>query len=261
MSPTLRFIAPALTVAFLVAHQPVHAERCGGTERWSVKVGTDPRATEVDLTHPATKTVAEINALPQLRDNGPANDNEFRLDEETKVYTVHGFLALFKNEGDVDYHLVITDQSLRYSPGGPQSGGKETGTSFIAEIPNPSCVAGQSGGHSVHSAFEAALVSTREKFEQHFPDGKGADAFQGIAVTVTGVAFYDRQHRQIGRAANGLELHPLIDIEFGDSTAGPPVLAGSELLANPGFEDGSSGWNGSTGAIGEYLQEPAHGGK
>ena len=239
------------------------ADRCGGTERWFVKSGTDPDASRVDTAHPIQSSVAELNALPQLRDQVPTGDHKFRLPEETKVYVVQAFLALFKNETDADYHLVITDQSLQFTPGGEKSKGKETGTSFIAEIPDPACVAGMKGSLAAHSAFEAALIAARQKFEARFPKGKGADTRVDLPVTVTGVAFYDRQHLQTGRATNGIELHPLLDIEFGDGTTPPPVAStptATELLTNPGFEQGGTGWSGATQAIGEYPAQAAHGG-
>jgi len=34
-----------------------------------------------------------------------------------------------------------------------------------------------------------------------------------IKVRVTGVVFFDRVHGQIGVAPNGVELHPVLDIE------------------------------------------------
>lgn len=237
------------------------AADCGATERWFVKVGTDAIANQVDVSHPIQSSVAELNALPNLRSQVPSGDNRFRLPEETKVYVVHGFLALFKNESDTDYHLVITDASLNYSPGGPGTAGKETGTSFIAEIPDPDCTAGTAGDPTVHSVFEAALKATRQKFETQFPGGKGADTRVNLPVTVTGVAFYDRQHLQTGRAVNGLELHPLLDISFGDGGATPPPPPGQELLTNTGFEEGATGWSGTTSDIGEYANQAAHAGQ
>lgn len=236
------------------------AARCGATERWFVKVGTDPKAHDVDVAHPRSITVAELNQLPQERDQVPSGDDSFRLDDETKVYTVHGFLALFKNETDSDYHLVITDESLRFTPGGPGTDGQETGTSFIAEIPDPDCVAGKRGDPSVPSAFAAQLKACRDAFEQQFPQGKGADKEVNLPVTITGVAFYDRQHRQTGRAVNGMELHPLLDITFGGGAPQPPIPISTELLSNPGFEDGATGWTGAVESIGEYAHQAAHGG-
>lgn len=240
-----------------------HAQtRCGGTERWFVKVGTDPDANLVDTGNQIPTTVAQLNALPQRRDDVPAGDNRFRLPEEHIVYRVSGRLVKFKNESDKDYHLIITDDSLRYTRGGLGTDGQETGTSFIAEIPRPDCVAGMQGNLTASSHFQADLVATRQKFEERFPNGKGADKdLGGIPVTLVGVAFYDRQHRQTGRARNGIELHPLLDIIFEDQAGGgaPPVTT-TELLTNPGFEDGPTGWTGTTSDIASYSQMPAHGG-
>jgi hypothetical protein len=251
-----------MAVLALDAKQSAIAD-CGATERWFVKVGTDPNASQVDIASPIPSSVAALNALPNLRDNVPANDNKLRLPEETKVYVVHGFLALFKNEADTDYHLVITDASGKYTPGGTGTDGEETGTSFIAEIPDPDCTTGAHGDPAVHSVFESQLRATRAKFETKFPAGKGADTFLGIPVTLTGVGFYDRQHEQTGRAVNGIELHPLLDIAF-DGEPQPvtePPSATAELLTNPGFEQGTNGWTGTTSAIGSYEQQDAHGGQ
>jgi hypothetical protein len=35
-----------------------------------------------------------------------------------------------------------------------------------------------------------------------------------VPVTVTGVGFFDRIHGQTGVAPNGIELHPVLDIQF-----------------------------------------------
>lgn len=255
------FALLSLTSALLLPG-PASAERCGGTERWYVKVGTDPRASEVDLAHPSDLTVAALNALPKLQGTVPHGDDRARLDEETKLYTVSGFLALFKDEDDDDYHLVITDASLRYTAGGQASAGQETGTSFIAEIVDPDCVAGKKGQLGTPSVFQAQLASARQQFEARFPQGKGADQFLGIPVTVTGVAFYDRPHYQTGRAVNGMELHPVLDITFGAAPVQPlATTAGTELLTNAGFEGGPNGWSGTTSAVGEYVDVAAHGGQ
>jgi hypothetical protein len=142
----------------------------------------------------------------------------------------------------------------------------ETGTSFIAEIPNPDCVAGKKGDPSVPSQFAAQLKSARDKFEARFPGGAGTDSeLGGIPVILTGIAFYDRPHRQTGRAVNGIELHPLLDIQFDNGSPAPPGTVqppvGSEitqLLANPGFESGVSAWSGTLEDIGSFGNVPAH---
>lgn len=244
------FVSFSLMVGSLNA-----APRCGGTERWQVKVGTDPDASLVNVSVPVTISIPDMNQLPQRRDDVPAGDHQFRLDAERVVYKVMGRLILFKNEEDRDYHLVITDDSLRYTNGGKASDGKETGTSFIAEIPDPKCYAGKKGDPAARSHFTQQLKAVRDEFELRFPGGEGADTkLGGIPVTLTGVAFYDRMHYQTGRAKNGIELHPVLDIQFHEDTTPSMGDVSSDLreniIVNPGFENGAEGWIASSGIIG-----------
>jgi hypothetical protein len=47
-----------------------------------------------------------------------------------------------------------------------------------------------------------------------------------VPVIITGVGFFDFYHGQTGVATNGIELHPVIDIQFGmNGTATPPSTA------------------------------------
>ncbi len=243
---------------------PAGFAACGATERWFVKVGTDPDADKVRLDPIVPITVQGLNNLPPLQPTVPHGDNKIRLAAERVVYQVNGRLVLFKNEADSDYHLVITDDSLQYTPGGSGTDGLETGTSFIAEIPNPDCVAGKQGDPNVPSRFAAQLKDVRAKFETRFPGGAGADTdLGGVPVTLVGIAFYDRPHRQTGRAVNGIELHPLLDIRFASNGAPAPASSPvgtpvTQLLANPGFEDGTTAWSGTLEDIGSFDAVPAH---
>jgi hypothetical protein len=105
---------------------------------------------------------------------------------------------------------------------------------------------------SRRSVWNDRLRDVRDKFDLRFPGGEGADEHMEVPVTIVGVAFYDRDHGQTGRAKNGFELHPVLSISFDDEDA-PPTGAGStegqNLLLNPGFEDGDSGWKASEGVI------------
>jgi hypothetical protein len=257
----------AVIMMFVLYVPVISYGACGGTERWFVKVGTDPDAANVDIDNVVSISVQELNNLPGLRDEVPHNDNKTRLEAERVVYKVTGRLVLFKCEDDGDYHLVITDDSLNYTPGGAGTNGLETGTSFIAEIPNPDCVAGKKGDPDVPSVFDEQLKNVKEKFEGKFACSQADSHLGGVPVTITGVLFYDRQHLQTGRAVNGAELHPLLDISFdGDGVpataiATPVNVVGDEevtqLIANPGFEDGVTGWNGTVSDIGNF-EEKAH---
>jgi hypothetical protein len=116
----------------------------------------------------------------------------------------------------------------------------------------------------VPSRFAQQLQDVRRKFEGRFPGGTGADTnLGGIPVTITGILFFDRQHRQTGRAVNGVELHPLLDISFDDTVPSPPTPPNGEglvtqLLANPGFEEGVTGWSGTVDDIGNFRSVRAH---
>jgi hypothetical protein len=197
----------------------------------------------------------------------PHGDNQFRLPEERVVYNVSGRLVLFKDEEDGDYHLVVTDDSLSYTPGGQGTNGLETGTSFIAEIPDPACVPGKKGDPNTPSRFDTQLRDVRAKFEARFPGGAGADTdLGGIPVTLVGIAFYDRPHLQTGRAINGIELHPLLDLQFGTGgppgpVSPPPGVVVTQLIANPDFEQGVAGWHGTLNDIGSYVGEVARSGQ
>jgi hypothetical protein len=254
-------------ISFFIVLQSAAFAACGGTERWFVKVGTDPDVGLVQLSQIVPITVAGLNNLPKLQIAVPHGDSRFRLPEERVVYQVSGRLVLFKDEDDGDYHLVVTDDSLNYTPGGANTNGLETGTSFIAEIPDPACVPGKQGDPNTLSRFDAKLKDARAKFEARFPGGSGADTdLGGIPVTLLGIAFYDRPHQQTGRAINGIELHPLLDIQFGTGVQpgvpNPPAnVVVTQMLANSDFEQGVAGWYGTLDDIGAFSGETARSGE
>ncbi len=157
-----------------------------GVERWPVKTGTDADAGQVSLS-PVPTTIAQMVAL-QAPTN-PPNSNRVAPTELTN-FTIHATLTGFKLETDNDYHLVVSD-------------GTRT---MIVEIPNPGCVG--SG-----SPFRPQISQARAKFDSHFV---AVASFQSgsVAVTVTGIGFFDRLHHQTGVAPNGIELHPVLSIDF-----------------------------------------------
>jgi len=61
---------------------------------------------------------------------------------------------------------------------------------------------------------------------------------------------------QTGRSPNGLELHPVLDIEFNPSGSTDFPTAGV-ALQNPGFESGNSGWTTTEGVISNDQNQPA----
>ena len=204
-----------------------------GVERWSVKTGTDADAGLINLQSTTQTTIASLTSLP-APSTLPANN---RIQPtETTVFQLHATLTEYKLEGDSDYHLVLGDGS---------------GNTMISEIPSPSCVGSSStllsGIQNARSEFDARYTTTSNFQNANVP------------VTITGVGFFDFLHGQTGVAPNGIELHAVLDIQFG--TGGTPTPtptptplptntpiptptvtpATTNLIQNGGFET-SDGW-------------------
>jgi Bacterial Ig-like domain (group 3)/Lamin Tail Domain len=168
----------------------VQSPTCG-VERWSVKTGTDPDAPLVDLNSATVTTIQNLGALPAPPDPPGPPLNARIQPTETTVYILNATMTLYKKENDVDYHIVLQD---------------DTGNTLIVEVPSPACV-------GTTSPFAAAIASARAKFDSRFT---ALPSFQtaNIPVRVKGVAFFDFIHGQTGVAPNGIELHPVLDINF-----------------------------------------------
>jgi hypothetical protein len=216
MSFTLKIACwSLLTLISVVTAQIAHAQ-CGGIERWAVKVGADPGASDVVLTNQIPMRVTDLVGLPEPH-RLPAGDNTTRLNEETHVYVITGHLIEFKFETDNDYHMIITDDTLNFTAGGSAP---TSGHSFVAEIPDPNCIAGVRGNSPPNSLFIDGIRSARQKLESQFPNIDKSGAFNdagGIPVQLIGIGFFDFPHGQVGRAPNNIELHPVLDIVFNPS--------------------------------------------
>jgi Bacterial Ig-like domain (group 3)/Lamin Tail Domain/Divergent InlB B-repeat domain len=174
-----------------------------GVERWSVKVGTDSDANLVNINNPVHTTIGQLRSLtPPADPPGPPDNSRIQPTEAT-VYVVDATMTLYKKETDVDYHIVIQDDS---------------GQTMIAEIPSPACVLTPTSPRQlVTGPFSSGIAGAREKFDARFtatPNFQTAN----VPVRVKGVAFFDFIHGQTGVAPNGIELHPLLDIEFTANT-------------------------------------------
>ncbi|MDX6444589.1 MAG: hypothetical protein QOH71_1663 [Blastocatellia bacterium] len=189
-----------------------------GVERWSVKTGTDADAPQVGFVPQAT-TIVAMRSWP-APSGTPANSRVAPY--ETTVWTVNATLTQYKLESDSDYHLVIKDQA---------------GNTIVTEIPLPGCVG--SG-----SPFATSIANARAKFDAMFtPDGN----FQlvNVPIQITGVAMFDFPHGQTGAAPNGIEIHPVLDINFNgqNSIDATGYFVRQHYLDFLGREPDSSGFN------------------
>lgn len=181
-----------------------------GVERWSVKTGTDADANLINLQSTTQTTIATLAALP-APSNIPLSNRV--QPTETTLFQLHATLVEYKLEADSDYHLVLNDG---------------TGNTLISEIPDPICVGSTSlllpGIQKARSEFDAKYTPT--------------SSFQtaDVPVTVTGVGFFDFLHGQTGVAPNGIELHAVLDVQFGTAGSGNGIVNGD-------FETGNlNGW-------------------
>ncbi len=163
------------------------AQNCGGKERWGPKDGTDAQAPNIDLTNITPEAVTDLVTIHQPHLPGQGDNTTRIVPDETHVYRVQARLVKWKHESDDDdYHLVLTDDTLNF-------------TDETAHPPVP--------------------PSARQTMDQRFPNadqsGKWNDG-AGAQVEITGIGFFDRPHRQTGRAPNNIEIHPIISIRFLD---------------------------------------------
>jgi len=178
----------------LVANPMASSGSCG-VERWSVKVGTDPDAHLVNLNSTTSQTIAYLRGL--VAPASPPLNARVQPPEITD-FVLNATLVEYKLENDSDYHLVIKDSA---------------GNTMIAEIPDPACV-------GAGSPFATLIKAARQAFDAKY---NATTSFQtaNIPVQLTGVAFFDFLHGQTGVAPNGIELHPLLNINFNPGNPTP----------------------------------------
>ena len=170
-----------------------------GIERWAVKTLTDPSASLVNLT-PQDSTVADLVAIAP-----PVSPTDRVGPTEETTFRISGTLTVAKTEADGDFHLVIEDAKAN---------------TMIVELSKPSCAQGSrvlSQIEAVRSQFEAKVGAPGQ-----YPKPASTP---NLAVTVTGVGFFDKLHGQTGVAPNGIELHPVLSIVYG----GAPAIAVPKL--------------------------------
>jgi hypothetical protein len=165
----------------------VAAPTCG-VERWSIKVGTDAEANQVNLNSATPITIADMRGWPAPSPTPPTSRV---APYEKTAWVINGTLINYKKEDDVDYHIVVKD-------------GSGTNT-VITEVPCPCCAIG--------SPFEPRIDGARTAFDSRLT---AQTFFQNpnIPVRITGVGFFDFLHGQTGVAPNGIELHAILDIAF-----------------------------------------------
>jgi hypothetical protein len=167
-----------------------------GTERWAVKTTGDSTAASIVTTPDDTTIEFLVGIQPVVDVHSPAFAAARIGPVERTVFRVPATITFFKHEADRDIHVVLSD---------------DAGHTMIAELPDSRCL-------PKSSPFYQQIVGARTAFESHFATGKQhhvpASAKPETKVVVTGIGFFDFIHGQTGVAPNGIELHPVLSIQF-----------------------------------------------
>jgi hypothetical protein len=111
---------------------------------------------------------------------------------ETTVWELKDVtMTLIKLEMDSDYHIVLSD-------------GTRT---MIVEVPYPDCASA--------SPWSCFISRARAEVDAKLGAISASPSYPGLTVTVRGVGFFDYLHSQTGVAPNAIELHPVLQICFG----------------------------------------------
>jgi hypothetical protein len=186
-------------------NEPLNGVTACGVERWAVKTGMDADAHLVNQKSVVRTTIGYLRSLPAPAQLPPRN----RLRPvETTMWSVDASLLRYRMEPDSDYHLVLADSS---------------GHTMIAESPAPQCIG--------VSPFLPAIRVVRRAFTTRFAPTKVWQRLR-LAVSVTGVGFFDFKHGQSGVAPNAIELHPVLGMRWlGGGTTSPPPASATPVLA------------------------------
>jgi hypothetical protein len=175
------------------------SQSCGttcGVERWHIKTLDDAYVKTIKWT-PTRVTVTTMDGYAVPSGYSSSNDTTRYAPHETTSYIIRGVLVGWKKETDHDFHIVIAD------PNSPSH-------TMIIEPPDLTCsMACASNFGNYYSSVRAKMVACFGN-----PPSSFTNFPAGIIVDVTGVAYYDPLHGQTGVAPNGIELHPLLSLQW-----------------------------------------------
>jgi hypothetical protein len=176
-----------------------------GAERWPVKTGSDPDInlvfTRAGRLRVRAATLQDMIDFPYPFPNPRGIPRVWWTKRvpryETTVWVLEARIKEYTKEDDEDYHLVLEDVN---------------GNTMVAEIPNPPCVPA-----TAPDLIKEKLKIVRDDFDRRY-SGRArptsAPKPGNAKIRIAGIGMFDRAHGQLGRAENGIELHPVLGIEF-----------------------------------------------
>jgi hypothetical protein len=203
--PTETPVLPAAS-----AGEWVSAPARPGVYRWPVRTGADADSSDVQET-PVAATVEELIGKPRpddlpARGSIPAYQNNRAVGVERTVYQVEASLVGCKLETSGNFHLNLQGT---------------TGQTMIAICPDP-----DPRFVAPSSRWAKQIAAVRREVEQKLQPERRRKVVNE-RVCITGVGFFNALHGQWGMAPNGLELAPVLSIEWLSTSATPAADAGA----------------------------------
>jgi hypothetical protein len=165
-------------------------------QRWHIKTLGDAYVNTIHWT-PILGNVSDLTTVPVPANYDQYNDTTRYAPYETQAYRIRARLVGWKIETDHDFHMVIADMN-------------NPNVTMIIEPPDPTCSSACDGGFANY--FQSVRAKITNCFGQ--PPSTFTNFPSGIVVDVTGVPEFDALHGQTGVAPNGIELHPLLSLNF-----------------------------------------------
>ena len=174
-------------------------QTCGtscGVQRWHIKTLDDAYVNTINWL-PIVANVSDLTTAPVPNPYDQYNDTTRYAPYETQSYRIRATLVSWKIESDHDYHIVVADVN-------------DPTVTMIVEPPDVNCSA------ACASNFGNYYTSVRQKLNNCFgaTPGSMTNFPSGVVVDLTGVPLFDALHGQTGVAPNGIELHPLLSVDF-----------------------------------------------
>lgn len=154
-----------------------------GSERWDIKTLNDSLSSKID-TIPIAVTIKELNGLFKpvgLKTTTPRFGSEF------KTYQIIGKVLDFRKQADEDYHIIVQDLD-------------DPLYTIIVEVIMP-----KYGNPEQYQTFKKVRDYTLARIRY--------GNLRGNIYCIKGVGFFDLIHNQKGKAINGFELHPVLEIK------------------------------------------------
>lgn len=166
-----------------------------GTYRWDYKILIDSAGLELFDNTPVRSSIKVLTQI--TRPNNSAWHNK-RADEENRVVRVTAYVIAFgKEDNDRDYHLILKSTTCD--------------STLIAEIPDPTCSKIQ-GFPGLIAKYTLARTFAENNIDAT-PTGDIKPLATPLKVRIVGVPFFDKTAHGNGHAFNGIEIHPILEIQ------------------------------------------------